>query len=96
MKHVPILENIDVYEKNQLADAIKEAWYNPGDYVINEGAEGDVFYLIMSGKAIASKTLNPGTPATVVKHYKEGDYFGERALLKNEPRAANIIAETKL
>jgi cAMP-dependent protein kinase regulator len=27
--------------------------------------------------------------------YKVGDYFGERALIKNEPRAANIIAKNE-
>lgn len=32
--------------------------------------------------------------AKEVMQYKAGDYFGERALLRNEPRAANVIAKT--
>jgi len=96
LKNVSILQNMDSYERSKLADAIKEHWYEQDEYVITQGQQGDIFYLLMSGTAVATRTIEPGTPAVQVHAYKEGDYFGERALLKNEPRAANIIASSRL
>ena len=96
LQGVKILQNMDEYERSKLADAFKEEWYNPDQFVISEGEEGNTFYLIMHGEAIATKTLEPGKAPIEVFRYKPGDYFGERSLLKNEPRAANIIALTQL
>ena len=48
----------------------------------------------MSGEAHATKTLEPGKAPIEVFKYHPGDYFGERAIIKNEVRAANIIATT--
>lgn len=63
-------------------------------YVIsNQGEQGDKFFLIESGNAIATKSLSPSQPPQTVFSYKQGDYFGELALLKNTPRAANVIAQ---
>lgn len=60
LKGVKILSSMDEYERSKLADAIKEEWYEPDQYVIKEGDEGNSFYLIMKGQAIATKTLEPG------------------------------------
>jgi cAMP-dependent protein kinase regulator len=94
LKKVKILSNMDDYERSKLADALKEEWFNDGDSVIREGEEGNTFYLVMSGEAIATKTTELGKPPVQVFKYQAGDYFGERALIKNEPRAANIIAKS--
>jgi cAMP-dependent protein kinase regulator len=59
--------------------------------VIKEGDIGDKFFLIVEGSAIATKVLEEGKEAVKVKDYEKSDYFGERALLMNEPRAANIV-----
>lgn len=38
--------------------------------------------------------MKEGEAEKEITRYKEGDYFGERALMVNEPRAANVIAIT--
>lgn len=97
LKRVKILENMDEYERGKLADAFKEEWYQPEQFVIKEGDQnGNTFYLVMSGEAVATKTVEIGKPPVQVFKYGPGDYFGERALIKNEPRAANIVAKSQL
>ena len=93
---VSLLETIEPYERSLIAEVLKSASYNQGEYVISEGEWGDVFYLIEEGTAKATKTTKPGLPAEEVKTYGPGDYFGELALLRGEPRAANIIATSQL
>jgi len=85
---------MEPYERSKLADAFKEEHFKAGEYIIKEGEEGNTFYLIESGEVVATKKLHDGEATTEVMRYKVGDYFGERALIKNEPRAANIIANT--
>ena len=91
LKKVDILSTIDEYELGKICDSLKAGIFKKDDYIIKEGEMGDVFYIIEEGKCNATKTLEPGKPEEIINELKEGDYFGERALLKGEPRYANII-----
>lgn len=88
---VDILQNMDHYERSKLADAIKEKKFGAGDQIIKQGEQGDSFYILVDGDAFA--TLDASGQEVVMK-YQPGDYFGELALLRDEPRAANVFAKS--
>jgi cAMP-dependent protein kinase regulator len=93
LSKVKVLENMEPYERSVLSDAFLPEVFQPGQYIIRAGEEGNKFYLIEEGECIATK--GHGEESKEVMHYNlPGQYFGERSLIKNEPRAANIIAKT--
>jgi len=96
LKKVELLESMDPYERTKLGDVMKIEKIKAGDYVIRQGEEGHTFYIVEEGTAIATKTLQGKSQPETVFHYKAGDYFGELALLHNEPRQANVIADSDL
>ena len=92
LKCVDILSTMDSYEISFVSEALKRCSFNAGEFIIKEGEVGDVFYIVEEGEAVAfSDNTSNKIPEL---NYQKGSYFGELALLKDQPRAANVKAKT--
>lgn len=91
---VELLQDLDSYEKNNFCDVLESEIFEPGQTVVKQGTKGTKFYFIEEGEAEALKEKD-GKEEVVFK-CKENDYFGELALLRDEPRAATVKAVGKL
>ncbi len=76
-------------EPHSLETAWRPVTFEPGETVIRAGDPGDAFYVIVHGRAgVAGKDLS--------RTLREGDYFGEIALVDGGPRSATVIALDEL
>lgn len=68
--------------------------FKKGDAIVNYGDAGEMFYMIKSGSVVCLVPSKDGAGrrASMPIELPAGAYFGERALIKNEPRAADVIA----
>jgi CRP-like cAMP-binding protein len=63
-----------------------------GEVVIREGAEGDYYYVIESGKARVERMI--GGVSMLLAELKSGDAFGEEALVSEAKRNATVTMKT--
>lgn len=94
LKQIPILQSMEAYERNLLCDALQPMSVEKDEVIIRQGDVGDRFFILLEGEARVDKIYVAGTPAQEVMRYSPGSYFGELALLINEPRAATVSAVT--
>lgn len=92
LAEVPLLAPLTEYQRSKIADALESVRFAAGATVIREGDAGEAFYLLEQGEAEAYKS---GLDKPV-RRYQKGDYFGELALLNDQPRAASVVCKTKV
>lgn len=91
LKNVRVLSNLDPSDIQKIADVVKERTYTMGEQVITQGDVGDEFFILLEGAMEAHRRNEKGISSKVYT-YQIGDYFGEIALMEDQPRAASIIA----
>jgi NADH dehydrogenase len=72
----------------------RQAHYEPGEVVFEEGEVGDSLFMILSGTVEVSKRV--GGETRQIGMLGAGEYFGEMALLGSSSRSASTRAATAL
>jgi voltage-gated potassium channel len=85
---VPLFSTLDAAEVAELTKLLYTRAFQPGAMIVSTGEPGGAMYLIGSGEATVC--LVPGHPIKL----KEGDFFGEMALLEHRRHKHDVVADT--
>jgi uncharacterized membrane protein len=91
LKRVSLFKRLEAEELENLAAAVDQVNYKSGETIFNESDRGDALYVIDSGSVriwVLDEDIKPVTLAEL----KEGDFFGELAVLDRGPRSTNATA----
>jgi monovalent cation:H+ antiporter, CPA1 family len=84
--NVPMFAGLTPKQLKVVAESGVERTYKPGETIVKQGDKGIGFYLLLSGAADVRK----GTQ--VVTRLGAGQFFGEMALMDEQPRTADVVA----
>lgn len=91
LRHISLLNGLTSRQLEDVSDRLHPVTFRAGEVILQEGLPGDEMYLIESGQV--EVIAGNGVPLATLR---EGEFFGEMALLTGRPRIATVKAVTDL
>lgn len=86
----PLFANLTPSALSQLAEKLQRETFPAGTTIIKQDEVGDKFYLIVKGSVDVHRTRDG--EVTRLAQLPAGSFFGEMALMNDEPRNATVVA----
>ncbi len=91
LQSVPLLARLPESKLVRLAGVMRVQAFADNAHIIRQGEEGSRFYIINEGEVKCTRVNEAGKEEELIRLCPQ-EFFGERALITNEPRKANVIA----
>jgi len=86
LQNSPLWTGLTKQDLGLVVKSWRERSFEPGRNIVSEGEAGDSFYLILEG------LVEVRSGGKLLSRLGPGQFFGEMAILENQPRSADVIA----
>ena len=91
LRRVPLFAELSDAEIERVAELARERTYPKSSVILFEDDPGDALYVVVTGRVKVVLVGEDGREV-ILSVLKDGDFFGEMALIDDEPRSAHVIA----
>jgi len=93
LSSVSLLEHLNTYDRENIADALVGKSFSAGEPVVRQGDDADGMYFVEAGTLLVQVKLEGEEEEKTVNEVQQGGYFGELALVNHNKRAATVAAK---